>query len=847
MRYSKIPILGAVIAFSAVFPFVSVVFADAEFPLHGRISYDAESTLIKGIDDDDWSRATLNTLVLTGDTLWVDKGGSTEIEFPEGVFLRMADASKAKIVQISPEISIHGITGSFYIERILRSSGVVRFTTPSCRITFDPDTCVRIDIGENGATRISTRWGKAYVTTERGGNEVVNSGKRCWVDVGYLPSEVVSFATTEMDSFDRWNQGRSELLSLPAKTPPKYVEVTNKTIGYAELSSYGDWILVEDRYYWRPTVVVNYVPYRTGYWTYVPAIGSVWIETYPFGYITTHYGRWVYYETYGWVWGFDPVWSPAWVATVRCGDYFVWTPVDFYCRPVRVSTGVSFAVGGLNFYVDACSYVPATYVYTSPWYVAPVAPTVVNYIVTNPTNVYVWNIERRPSPCLRIPYQTTMPMVRDYNPPRTIRGISSYDNTGMFARARVDELESYFMRRTSAQGFRSQSGATSSIMRTALLNERSGSFRDVKLNNNSPRASTVRFSPEGFAQRNSVNEHGSVRGKEIDTEFTRAIERNTPSVRDTVELSSRDNDSRNTFRSNSVPSRTMDGITLNRGIRNSFSETSHRQGDITRKGIETPSLSRLDMDGERKPRDYNPSGSGSTTGPTRTTPRNDSGSGTTNRDRGNTAPRSTPTDRNNPGNRGNPRGSGLNWDNNKRTPSDLGTLGSVRNQNEIPQRTSVPGSQIRSIGNSRGRDSFSVKPLREANVNIPSSRTSTHEDSGFSVRTFPTQKESFDSIPNVRRESAPDLNPRNTSSSTTFSVPSFNRGSFGETRSPMSFPSTRPSIVDTPRIERNSPSPGFSLPKVEVPSFAVPSAPSFQRQSSGFSEGRSVLGGRGIR
>lgn len=849
MRYFKIKKFYAIVILNMALASTIWVFADADFPLHGRVSYDAESTLIKGMDDEDWSRATLNTLVLTGDTLWVDKGGSTEIEFPEGVFFRMADASKAKIVQISPELSIYGITGSFYIERVLRSSGTVRFTTPSCKITFDPNTCVRIDIGESGTTRVSTRWGKAYVTTERGGNEVVSSGKQCWVDVGYLPSEVVSFATTEMDSFDRWNQGRSELLSASVKTPPKYVEVTNRTIGYTDLSGYGDWVLIEERYYWRPTVVVNYVPYRTGYWTYVPAIGSVWVETYPFGYITTHYGRWVYYDSYGWVWGYDPVWSPAWVATVRCGDYFVWSPVDFYCRPVRVSTGVSFAVGGLNFYVGACSYVPATYVYTSPYYIAPVAPTVVNYIITNPTNVYIWNIERYPSPRIRIPYQNSMPMVRDYNPPRTIRGISNYNNSGMLARARVDELESYFARRTSTQGFRGQAGMSTSVMRTAMLNDRSASFREVRLNNTSPRATTVRFNPESSSQRSFTVDRSSIQGKEIDTGFTRAIERNAQirSDRENAISSLRSADVRNTLRSESSPTRVVNTPTVNREIRNSLSGTSNRSEGISRKGIESPSLSRLDMDGERKPRDYNPSGSGSTTSPTRTTPRNDSGSGTTNRDRGNTTPRSTPTDRNSPSNRGNTRGSGLNWDNIKQTPLDRETFGSIRTREESPQRTSVPDFQIRSTDSNRGANTFSTRSMNEANMNIPHERSSVRENSGISVRTLPPQKYTSTSVPNTPRENTSLFSPRNTSNNTSFSVPSFNRDNLGMSRSPISSPPSRPTTVDMPRVERNSAPSSFSVPKINTPSFATPSAPSFQRQLPGFSTGRSSIGGRGIR
>ncbi len=826
------------------------IFADTDFPLHGRISYDAESTLIMGVNDEDWSRATLNTLVLAGDTLWTDKGGSTEIEFPGSVFLRMADASKIKITKISPELTFHGITGSFYIERTVRSSGVVSFITPACRISFDPETCTRIDIGEGGSTRISTRWGKAYVTTERGGNEVVSSGKQCWVDVGYLPSEVVSFATTEMDAFDRWNRGRSELLSAPVKTPPKYVEVSSRTIGYEDLADNGEWVLVENHYYWRPTVVVDYVPYRTGYWSYVPAVGSVWIETYPFGYITTHYGRWHHFDHYGWVWGYDPVWSPAWAATVRCGDYFVWAPVDYDCRPVRVSASTCFAVGGLDFYVSACSYVPATYVYTSPWYVAPIAPTVVNYIVTNPTNVYIWNIERYPSPRLRIPYQNSLPMVRDYNPPRSIRGISYYNNSGMLARSRVEELEGSFALKTSSRGFRGQSGLPSSVLRTSMSGDRPTSFRNVKLNTTSPRPTSVRFSPDGISSRSSMDRLDSMRGKEINTDFTRAIERTPNNIRDGGMPSIRGKDTGGVGRSSNIPEtrNVNNNIGLDRQGRNSTVPTPGRSGNVPSKEMNIPSLSRLDMDGERKPRDYNnPSSSGgSTTSPRRTTPRNDSGTGSS-RDSDRVSPRSTPTDRSNPGRQITPRGSSLNWDNPGRNSSDIRALGSTKQNNDATGRTSIPDFDGWSSGSSRGRDNTSVRKLNEASTKSPFNRSTNWENPSFSVNRSQPSIERFSSTPNIRRNSNAGLGDNNRSLTTREhssglntpsisrsapSVPSFNHSNTVRTNPITDFHPSAPSSIDTPKFGHSSPS--FSTPSnpsFSRPSFSTPSKPSFSRPS----------------
>jgi hypothetical protein len=49
--------------------------AQAEGPLHGRISHDEGGLMVKGASGSDWSHATTNAIVLPGDTLWIDETG----------------------------------------------------------------------------------------------------------------------------------------------------------------------------------------------------------------------------------------------------------------------------------------------------------------------------------------------------------------------------------------------------------------------------------------------------------------------------------------------------------------------------------------------------------------------------------------------------------------------------------------------------------------------------------------------------------------------------------------------------------------------------------------------------
>ena len=79
---------------------VTGIDAAGEHVMHARVSFDEGGGLVKGLEDSDWSHATVNTLVLPGDTLWVDMGGTLELEMAGGSILRMADGSKCEVTSL---------------------------------------------------------------------------------------------------------------------------------------------------------------------------------------------------------------------------------------------------------------------------------------------------------------------------------------------------------------------------------------------------------------------------------------------------------------------------------------------------------------------------------------------------------------------------------------------------------------------------------------------------------------------------------------------------------------------------------------------------------------------------
>ena len=429
------------------------------FAMHGRVSFDAGGAMIKGASDGDWGMAPVNTLVLPGDTLWVEKGGTLEIELSGGAFVRMADGSKAEVSALPPNATFRGWAGSFYVHRLARSSGAFAFVTPACTVDIPSDSMVRVDVVESGGTTVSVRWGGAVVRPGAGEEVRLGAGERSWIDPGLLPSLPAVFDRSAEDSFDAWNRERGTLLAAGPRSTPKSVVVSEPVLGFADLDYNGEWVYIENQPYWRPTIVTNYVPYRYGYWSYVPAVGSVWVGNYPFCYTTSHYGRWTCNPRYGWVWSYDPVWSPAWVASVRCGDYFFWSPVGYNCTPAYYTESAYFSIGGVNFGMYATSYAPYSQIYCGPAPICPMQPTMVDYIGAHHHDTYVWNIGTHRDPQVRVPYTQDALHVRDYAPQRSIRGPAAMQQGGQAAYDRVRSLESQLTRSGFAPVSRNSGGS----------------------------------------------------------------------------------------------------------------------------------------------------------------------------------------------------------------------------------------------------------------------------------------------------------------------------------------------------------------------------------------------------
>jgi len=416
---------------------------------HGRVSFAEDSGLIKGNDDADWSFAALNSLVMPGDQIWADEEGVLELEFSGGTYIRLADGSRMEVIETPPVAVYQGWQGSFYIQRVTRSNGDVNFETPVGSMSVNKNTQVRVDILKEGATTISVRWGSVNFTDLDGRTFRVNGGKRVYIDPGYSPSDPTAFNRADEDSFDKWNRDRARAIAIGSEYMPAInTAAADAPIGMRDLNDYGDWVYVDNRYFWRPTVVNNYIPYRRGSWSFVANQGHVWVGDYPFSYVTSHHGFWHNHHRHGWIWAYNHTYSPAYAATVRYGDRFVWAPLGLNGH-VSVYNDDYFTAAGIRFSYGLATWAYVDHVLNGHHSVHIYSHHHHHHYDHGHINVHYWNLHNNHHHHNNHhnnnhyrPYQTHRydQPARDYSPRRIMRGSDQDRGRVRTARETADSL-----------------------------------------------------------------------------------------------------------------------------------------------------------------------------------------------------------------------------------------------------------------------------------------------------------------------------------------------------------------------------------------------------------------------
>jgi hypothetical protein len=342
----------------------------------GRLNYLSGSVSYRPGDLDDWTPASLNVPLKTGDHLWADVNSAVELHVGSTA-IRLAQETAFAFLNLEDQTTQILLTqGSLNVRlRQLGDDEVFEIDTPNVSVTLLRAGVYRLDVDMEGNTIVTDRLGESEVTAA-GVAFTVHPRERAVIKGADVPSYAITPAFPE-DSWETWCAGRDRREEEAVAV--RYV--SREMVGYEDLDDSGTWRTVpEYGVVWVPTgVPAGWAPYRFGNWMWVEPWGWTWVDDAAWGFAPFHYGRWAYVQgTWMWVPGrlvARPVYAPALVAFVGGNTWH---------SSLSIGSGVAwFPLGPRE------AYVPAYHV--SDTYVRNINVTHVNVTNVNITNVNVVN------------------------------------------------------------------------------------------------------------------------------------------------------------------------------------------------------------------------------------------------------------------------------------------------------------------------------------------------------------------------------------------------------------------------------------------------------------------------
>jgi hypothetical protein len=278
---------------------------------------------------EDWTAATLNYPLTTGDHLWSDAGARSEMHIGSTA-IRMDAGTALSILNLNDSIAQISLTeGSVNVRvRYLADNDSFEVDTPNASVVLLRPGDYRINVhGDDVLTTVAVEGGEAQINA--GGNGApLHSGQSISL-AGQDQVQQQMGMVPPPDPFDQWCQSRDrrENGMVSARYVPR------EMIGYEDLDEYGAWREVPGYgMVWSPRgVVAGWAPYHYGHWAWVEPWGWTWVDDAPWGFAPFHYGRWAFAGG-GWFWvpgrmavvgvaAVRPVYAPALVAFVGGGGF----------------------------------------------------------------------------------------------------------------------------------------------------------------------------------------------------------------------------------------------------------------------------------------------------------------------------------------------------------------------------------------------------------------------------------------------------------------------------------------------------------------------------------------------
>jgi len=277
-------------------------------------------------DSGDWSAATLNQPVMTGDKVSTGDNARAELQLDYANILRLGPNSQANMANLTKRnIQIQLAQGIADYSVSKDSEAEPEIDTPNVSIhPAHHDGVFRIEVRPDGDTVVIVRAGQAQIATPQGSTEV-NAGEMATVRGDSESAQYRISSAPDRDDWDRWNADRDHMI----ENANSWHHTNHRYTGAQDLDAYGNWKNVPDYGdVWVPNEPEGWVPYRDGNWVWEPTYGWTWVGYEPWGWAPYHYGRWFPYGG-AWAWwpgpvyvGYNPFWAPAYVSFFGWGGGF---------------------------------------------------------------------------------------------------------------------------------------------------------------------------------------------------------------------------------------------------------------------------------------------------------------------------------------------------------------------------------------------------------------------------------------------------------------------------------------------------------------------------------------------
>jgi hypothetical protein len=339
----------------------------------GRLSFIGGDVSFRPGGEDEWTAATLNYPLTTGDELWAEAGARAEITLGSAA-IRLARSTAAGFLTLDDQMTqIRLSQGSLQVRlRDFADDETFEIDTPNGAVRLLQTGSYRVDVDARGyATTLTVREGRAELTAAGSSLSVQDDEAATVYDIDSPSYDMRT--PRPADEWERWAALRDRRLD----DSPSARYVSRDMPGYEDLDDNGDWHQTpEYGAVWVPRhVVAGWSPYRNGHWAWIEPWGWTWIDDAPWGFAPYHYGRWVYMGR-GWAWVpghfvARPVYAPALVVFVGGSSW-------------NVSIGLGGGVGWFPLGPDEV-YVPVYHV--SDRYVRRINNAPVNITLADMTNV----------------------------------------------------------------------------------------------------------------------------------------------------------------------------------------------------------------------------------------------------------------------------------------------------------------------------------------------------------------------------------------------------------------------------------------------------------------------------